>query len=306
MFTELVTIFTCIPKQILGIISVMRKILLLSLSFVILFNFVFSSSVFAQKTMPKGSLKTSVEATVGEFYLNLSGYIAPYASIVLTVDGTFARATVADQNGDFSITGVLIKRGASQICLDAIDFRRIGESVTCFNIQPAQASITMNGIFLPPTLGLSRTEIAEGASVTAYGYSMPGALVTLYLSNGKTFTTYADPTGYYQITLSGLKAGSYSLYARAELNHKQSLEPTNKLKLKSLSWWEQLIAFLEGLWNKFLKFLKDLALGPLWLVIPILILIIILLVKLLPGKLGFLRNPLRKKHPLHHKWWMGY
>jgi hypothetical protein len=284
----------------------MRKILLLSLSFVIL-CFVFAGSGFAQTiNLSPGNLKTIVNATVGEFYLNLSGYIAPNASIILTLDGVFARATVADQNGNFSISEVLLKRGTTKICLDAIDFKRIGESLACFDIPPVQSSITMKDLFLPPTLGLSRNEVAEGSSVKAFGYSMPGALVTLYLSNGKVLTTYADQTGYYEITISGLKAGDYSMYTRAEFNHKQSLKPVNSLKLKSLSWWDQFIAFLKDLWNKFLKFLKDLALGPLWLVIPILISIIILLIKLAPGRFSFLRNPLRKKRPLHHKWWMGY
>jgi hypothetical protein len=285
----------------------MRKILLLSFGFILLFCFVFLGSGFARvKDLPKAKQSINVEASVGEFYLNLSGYIAPNASIILIVDGVFARATVADQNGDFTISNVLLKRGTTKICLDAIDFKRLGESLACFTIPSAQSSVTMNNIFLPPTLGLSRNQIIEGSSVKAFGYSMPGALVTLYLSNGKILTTYADQTGYYEITVSGLKAGDYSMYTRAQFNHKQSLKPVNSVKLKSLSWWDQFIAFWKNLWNKFLKFLRDLALGPLWLVIPILILIIILIVKLVPGRFGFLRNPLKKKHPLHHKWWMGY
>ena len=284
----------------------MKKLLSLFFSLVVFLSFASLNSSLAQKTLPRGSLPTTVQASVGEFDLTLTGYITPNASIVLTIDGVFARATVADQNGNFYITDTLIKRGASKICLDAIDFKRIGESVTCFNIPPAQGSVTMKDIFLPPTLGLSRNQVAEGACVKSYGYSMPGALVTLYLSNGKMLTTYADKTGYYEFTVSGLKAGNYSLYARAHFDHKQSLKPTTSLKLKSLSWWDQFIAFIKSLWDKFLKFLKDIALGPLWLIIPILILIIILLVKLLPGRFGLLRNPLRKRKPLHHKWWMGY
>ena len=202
--------------------------------------------------------------------------------------------------------GVLVNSGLSKLCFDAVDFARIGESVSCLNISPVDASRTIKDIFLPPTLGLSRNEVIEGGSVTAHGYSMPGALVTLYLSNGNVLTTYADQTGYYQFTVKDLKAGTYNLYARAEFKQKESLMPTKKLQLKSLSWWDQLIAFLKDLWDKFLKFLRDLALGPLWLIVPILISIIILLVKLMPGRFGFLRNPLRKKYPLHHKWWMGY
>jgi hypothetical protein len=335
----------------------MKKLLPLAL---ILFMFLFFASLnsaLAQITLPTGSLPTTVQASVGEFYLSLAGYIAPNASIVLTVDGVFARATVADRGGNFYITDTLIKRGATKICLDAIDFKRIGESLACFNIPPVKSSLNIKEIFLPPTLGISRTEIAEGSNYTVFGYSMPGDLVTLYLSNGKTsattslnfsliqpafalssaqmisagsagatsinpydtqiitnkafvggnkLTVNADQSGYYAITVKDVRAGIYSMYAKAELNHKQSLDPVNKLKLKSLTWWEQFIAFIRDLWDKFLKFLKDLALGPLWLIIPILILIIILLVKLLPGRFGFLRNPFGKKKPLHHKWWMGY
>lgn len=285
----------------------MRKVLFLFLSLVLFFNFVFSNSIFAQTNKSlQGSLKTKVQASVGEFYLNLFGYIAPDASIVLTADGVFLRSTVADANGNFSILGILVNKGLSKICFNSVDFARIGESITCLNIPPVEASKTIRDIFLPPTLGLSRSEVAEGASVTAYGYSMPGDLVTLYLSNGKRLTTYADKTGYYQFTVKDLKAGTYNLYARAELKQKESLMPTKQLQLKSLSWWDQFIAFLKDLWDKFLKFLRDLALGPLWLIIPILISIIILLVKLMPGRFGFLRSPLRKKHPLHHKWWIGY
>lgn len=299
-------LFTCNMKRNLSIILMMKRILpillLLAAAFVSMPRSVFSQNI----VLPMAKHTVTVEATIGQFLFNISGQISPNASIVLIIDGVTARATVADANGYFSISGVLIKEGFSHFCLDAIDFKRLGESYTCFDIPPAQQSVTMKDIFLPPTLGLSRNVIAEGASVTAYGYSMPGALVTLYLSNGRVLTTYADKTGYYQFVIKDLKAGTYSLYTKATLNHKDSLLPTKRLQLKSLSWWDQLIAFLKDLWDKFLKFLRDLALGPLWLIIPILISIIILLVKLMPGKFGFLRNPFGKKHPLHHKWWMGY
>jgi hypothetical protein len=278
----------------------MKKILPTLLLSAVIFV-LFSHSAFSQRLIsPTASHTVTVEATVGEFYLSLVGYIAPNASIVLIIDGVTARATVADANGNFSISGVLIKKDFSHFCLDAIDFKRLGESYTCFDIPPAQSSVTMKDIFLPPTLGLARTEITEGSTAKAYGYSMPGALVTLYI-NGKPLTTYADSTGYYEFTVKNLKAGKYSVYTRAELNHKQSLEPTKKLQLKAISWWEQFINSLKDLWNKLLKFLTSLSLGPLWLLIPIIILIIILLVKLLPGKISF-----KKKHSLHHKWWMGY
>jgi len=275
-------------------------LLLLTLSL----TFILARPISAQNNqLPTPVFQTQVQALIGEFYLNLSGYIAPNASIVLTIDGIFARSTVADANGNFYINDILIKKGFSNFCLDAVDFERLGESYTCFNIPPAQSSLSIKDIFLSPTLGLSRTEIAEGSTAKAFGYSMPGALVTLYVGDGKTLTTYADKSGYYEFLVKGLKAGQYSVYARASLNNKQSVEPTKKLQLKSLSVVSQTGNFFKDLWDRLLKFLTNLALGPLWLLVPIIILIIILLVKLWPG--GF-RNPLRNQHPLHHKWWMGY
>jgi hypothetical protein len=281
----------------------MKKFLPLFLLFLVSFVCLatwFSGKTLAQiKQLPKAALKTSVEARVGEFYLNLEFYIAPNTSVVLTINGTFARSTVTDPKGYGYFTEVSVNKGVNHVCFDSVDVAR-NESLACFDIN-VDGSLTKKDIFLPPTLGLSRTEIAEGSSAKAHGYSMPGAKVTLYLSNGKVLTTYADPmTGYYEFTIKDLKAGIYSLYAKAELNHKQSLDPAKKLQLKSLSAWDQFIAFLKDLWNKLLKFLTNLSLGPLWLIIPILILIIILLGKLI----GF--NPFKKKRALHHKWWMGY
>jgi hypothetical protein len=145
---------------------------------------------------------------------------------------------------------------------------------------------------------------------------MPGALVTLFLSNGQKLQTYADQTGYYEFTIKGLKAGKYNLYARAEYKNKQSLKPTKTLELRALSLWEQFIEFLKDLWEKILKFLRDLSLGPLWLVVPLLIIITTLILRIWPEKFTFIyqsrliifftdlfRKP---KHHLHHDWFVGY
>src|ERR1035437_615792 len=265
-----------------------------------------ASRVLAQVKISSSSA-VQVQASVGQFYLSLWGCASPFASISLTFDGVFMRATVADEKGNFIISQVLIKAGFTNFCLDAIDFKRLGESYTCFSIPPATNSVTMKDIFLPPTLGLSRTTINIGGKATAFGYTMPGAKVTLHL-NQKLLTTYATSDGYYEFTLQNLAVGTYSLYSTANYQQKESLVPTKKLQLEALStekqisqqvtktvgnWWDQLLRFLRSwLWN------------PLWLVIPIIILIIILIRKLW-GK--HLLIPAKKKSRLlHHSWWMGY
>ncbi len=285
----------------------MKKALPILLFFVSLFNIVAPASA---------SFRVPVQAQVGKFYLNLSGYISPYASVVLTIDGVFIRATVADAGGNFSISGVLIKEGFSKFCLEAVDFKRLGDSFTCFNVPPAKGNVTMTEIFLPPTLGLSKNVIAEGGETLAFGYTMPGAEVTLYLSNGQKLTTFADNTGYYIFHIKGLKAGKYNLYARAVYNDKQSLAPTKTVELRALSLWEQIVAFIKNIIDKIIKFFSSWALGPLWIALPILILITILILKIWPEKFTFIyqsrliiffTKAFRKpKKPLHHAWFIGY
>lgn len=296
------------------------KYLVLSILLVLCFNFIIPASSFAQKTIPfviprPGNLSTTVSASVGDFYLNISGYIAPFASIVLSSDGVYLRATVADEKGYFLLPEILVKEGFNHFCFDAVDFKRLGESYSCMNIPPIYGRRDIKDVFLPPTLGLSRTQIAAGASATAWGYSMPGATVTLHFGN-VTFTTKADGTGYYQIVLKDVKAGVYQLYSTAVLNNNPSLQPAKKLTLKALSSWDQFIQWLLDLLKKIWLFFTSLSFGPLWLAIPILILIIILILKLWPDRFTSLYNNRiiifftklfrKEKHPLHHSWMVGY
>ncbi|MFH1187103.1 MAG: hypothetical protein V1697_02930 [Candidatus Levyibacteriota bacterium] len=270
-----------------------------------------NSPVLAKSVNPEASV--DIEGTIGEFDLNVSGYIAPYASIVLTSDGIFYRATVANSEGYFYISNILIKKGFSHFCLEAIDFKRLGESVTCFNFPPAEATVNLKDVFLPPTIGLSRNEVGEGGEIFIWGYSMPGASVTIHLSNGKKLVVTADETGYYVYKLTNIKAGKYELYSTAEYNSKQSLTPDNKVTFTALTWWEQLVAYIKELFNKVWRFFTSLSLGPLWIGLPIIISIIILIIKLWPEKFSFIYDnkliaffPRRKGKKLHHSWWMGY
>ncbi|MCL5433044.1 MAG: hypothetical protein M1524_02920 [Patescibacteria group bacterium] len=298
----------------------MKKLLPRFLLTVLLFSILiqFSSPFLvkeasAQFQYPTGKLDVNVTASVGEFYLNLSGWISPFASVVLTtLDGVFIRSTVADAGGNFYISQVLIKKGFPGFCLIAIDYHGLGESTTCFNFPPAKGSITMKNIFLPPTLGLSKTEIAAYSTVIAFGYTMPFATVTLYLSNGQKLITTADANGYYEFKLEGLGPGLYKMYSKAFYNDKESLAPTKEIVLKALSLWEQFVAFLKMIGDKIVKFVTSLVIWPLLIAVPLIILIIILIFKLWPERFTSIYNNkvviflFRRGKKLHHSWWVGY
>ena len=134
---------------------------------------------------------------------------------------------------------------------------------------------------------------------------MPNSQVILYLSNGQSITTRSDNLGYFSFLIRGLKAGKYTLYVKSEYNEKKSFSSVKGLQLTSLSLWGQFLEFLRNLWGRIVGFFSSLALGPLWLVIPIIILIIILIYKLWPEKFHVLFFN-KRHHPLHHKWEFGY
>jgi hypothetical protein len=263
--------------------------------------------------LQSSGLHSTIKATVGEFYLNLTGFASPYASIILTVNGTVYRTAVADDQGNFSITGVLIRKGFSSFCLEHLDFKRIGESEACFIVPPANASITKKDVFLPPTIGLERTEIAAGSDGVVFGYTMPGATVTIHLKNGKQYVVQAYSTGYYQLRLKNLSPGTYELFATAVYHQKPSEVPSNTVKLISLSWWQQILLWLKKLITWLVDRYNKLGLGPLWLIFPLIPLITWLILRIWPERFTIITDSRmfgwlfgRKKKKLHHAWFVGY
>lgn len=257
---------------------------------------------------------STVQARVGDYYLRISGRIAPFASVILSSDGTVYRTTVADSAGAFSFTDILIRRGFKSFCLQAIDVKRIGDSLTCFSIPPATGDLRIQNLFLPPTLGLQQAEINEDGDVLIFGYSLPHALVTVYLGQGKSLSGYTDANGYYQFTAKPLKAGEYEIYALAQYRGVSSEKPDSTKTLKVLSLQQQAQKQGRDLFRRAGETVGDFALNPLWLIIPLLIAIVVLVRKLWPEKFNYIAATLyqlyatitRKRKPLHHAWFVGY
>ena len=262
-------------------------------------------------SLPSISRGVGVSATVGSYYLNLSGSIAPYASVILTSNNIVLRSTVADSNGYWFISQILINPGFSNFCLDAIDYKRLGESYTCISIPPAVGNITKDNIFLPPTLGLQKKTVNQGSEATAWGYTMRGGTVTLHLSDGRVITIQADKEGFYSFQVPVPTAGTYELFADAVFNGASSLKPDKKTTLIVLSLPQQIINKGGQSLNNIGRFLIGTPWGFIWLIIPILILIIILLKKLHPEWFTWLDGGwdgvsahIPFIHRKLHHWWM--
>ena len=262
-----------------------------------------SEHTWAQTLMPQLSQSkgVTVGAKVGSTTLTISGYQSPYASIILkTQSGTFLASTTADQNGYFSISNVLINSSLLTYCFLAADFKRIGISESCITIPgPITGDVVYNKVFLPPTIGLSKKQISAGQDAIIYGYSMPGATVSIAI-DGKIIDVSADETGYYSYIYKNVPSGVFKITAAALLADQKSLAPTNDVVLESFS-----IAQLVGDTGK--KIIKKVPfdIWPFLLTaLAFLTAIGILLYKLKFKPWMILIDFLRRKKKMHHDWFL--
>lgn len=228
----------------------------------------------------------TVEAGVGDTFLSVTGYISPFASLVMDTKGVFLRSAVADARGNFSISRVRVKDDFSEFCLKAIDFKKVGESTTCIKATPVNGFVEKKDIFLPPTIGLLSKTVNEGDSATVFGYTMPNASAQVHVEKRGMLTITADKAGYYEVELTELKRGKYVLYATATLDQKDSLIPNSRVELEAVSGIRKTINWLLELVRWLWRILTSISIM-FWIAIPILILIIILLYKLWPEKFRF-------------------
>lgn len=252
-----------------------------------------------------------IKARVGAYSLSLSGWASPFASIIMRSEGVFYRSTTADGDGFWVINDMTIKENFSSFCLEHIDFRNLGSSTACLTVPPAKSDLSKENIFLPPTISLQRVEISAGGSAVVFGYTMPNAKATIYVSTGEVYEAIADGNGYYELTIDNLPAGSYELYATAVYKGKASLKPTTTVKLVALTWWQIVVKWIKNLFNWLWSVLTGLGLGPLWFVLPLIPFILLLVLKIWPEKFTFMYESrmyayLHPRKKLHHAWFVGY
>lgn len=200
---------------------------------VIVFSFFFVRPISAQTATKSGT--TNITVTVAGYQLSVSGFIAPFASISLIINNNVITSTTADAQGNFFFTGVLIPKTSSMVCFDVVDYKNIGQSQACIGIVPVNGVVSKTHIFLPPTLGVQRTNVNVGSSALAFGYGMPGATITVHISGSTGCIVVADSTGYYQCSITIDKAGTYELYADSVLNGKPSEAQLKKILIKGLA-----------------------------------------------------------------------
>lgn len=259
----------------------------------------------AQNNGQIGSGSVSVGGRVGSTTLTISGYQSPYASIILkTSDGVFLASTTADAKGYFSISNVLINNSNLTYCFQAVDFKRIGVSESCITIPgPIVGDVHFTDVFLPPTIGLVRKQITAGEDAVIYGYTMPGAIVTLTIE-GEAILVSADPTGYYSYVFKNVPAGTFTITANASLNDKASLPPSNDVQLVALSVTQQITDKGKEIVREVEKKVPFNIWPYLLLALALLVAIGVLLYKLKFGPWMIIVHAFRRRKKMHHDWFL--
>lgn len=242
-----------------------------------------------------------ITAKVSGTDLTVSGYIAPYASLALSVNGNIYRGGVADANGYFFLENIIIPQAAVWYCIDAVDVKRLGESYSCFALEPNHQKIIVKDLFLPPTIGVNHKEVHEGSDLLIYGYSRPQAQITLQGKDNEKISVDTNSSGYYEYTITNIKPGSYELFAAATYNAKVSAPPEKGVIFIALSHFQAFIKYMKSLLESVGRFLADPAV---WVILMALFVGVGLLVRFYGRRIAVLLRLPRTR--LHHAWFIGY
>lgn len=219
-----------------------------------------------------------VTATVPYYWwLELTGWTSPYASVELTMERIVKRVTIADDQGKFTFR-IALPRLLAPFCLIATDISNISSHPLCLAPPPPEFDILIKEVVMPPTLKIDRGKIAKGETVAAQGYTTPNSEVVPYLFEEKQRKKFlisslqspvlaaevpkpqvkSDQNGFYQLNLPSEEIGKNRIFVGSIFLANPSPKSTT-LVFDVLSWWrmiiERLIAY--GLWllGLLLKFL---------------------------------------------------
>lgn len=154
----------------------------------------------------------------GDTQISVTGRAYPGRSINILLDTESVGNVQADSLGRFEFT-TDASPGTATLGLWANDSAGTRSITLNSTFDVTQGAITnVNGIILPPTIKVSKTNPNPGETVTVSGYAIPNARVEVQVGNNtRSLTASSSGNGQWQVELntSGLSAAEYSLRARS-------------------------------------------------------------------------------------------
>jgi hypothetical protein len=159
-----------------------------------------------------------------------SGIASPGALIKIYVNGAQVGSAYATAAGTFSVS--IPQTGSYSAVLEATDLAGNKSSLIKGVSLPSGGTIT--GLFLPPTLSLSATDVKIGDKLTASGSAAPNALLSVALKPTApgapvVLTAVAQANGDWSVAFNtaGFSEGAFVVEATATLNSESATSAAN-------------------------------------------------------------------------------
>ncbi len=147
------------------------------------------------------------------------GKTSPLAIITISMNGSVMAAFQAGSDGNLSRTLTAITPGTYTFSIFGEDRSGTRTSISSYTLNLVGGmTTTVSGIFLSPTISLSKTRVYKGEKILISGEGYPGSIVNLYLSPGNILKqTMVDSSGFwsYSLDTTFLSFGEHSVFAMA-------------------------------------------------------------------------------------------
>jgi len=151
----------------------------------------------------------------------LQGKAYPNASLTILKDGQVIVVTKADSSADFKITLTTLTAGTYTFGIWAEDKEGIKSITFSFTVTVKTGTVTtISGIFIPPTISLSKESVKRGEILDIYGQTAPESSIDIYIYSEELIKkTEADKSGIWTYLLETitLAEGSHITKAKSTL-----------------------------------------------------------------------------------------
>lgn len=120
--------------------------------------------------------------------LIVKGLAYPTSNVTLLKDGAVAAITQADPGAEFNIQLSGINSGTYAFGVYSVDSQGLKSPTFVFTQTfTVGVTITVENIFLGPSIGLSHSLIKQGDTITAFGYTAPDSDVSVFFNSHQLF-----------------------------------------------------------------------------------------------------------------------
>ncbi len=152
-----------------------------------------------------------------------SGLAYPNAKITLLKDAQLAATTIANANASFQITVSGLSGGTYIFSIYGEDNKGVRSPLLNFPIDTTiNAVSTVNGVLIPPTISVDKSEVKKGDDIIIFGQSVPRAEVTIAVSSEKEFfvKTFSGNDGnyFYNFDTTPLSLGQHFAKSKFDFN----------------------------------------------------------------------------------------